>query len=310
MAAGAASDSGSRGRSRSRSRCAETAHDPPTTAPDSEAESTPSEREYARLVWLGGYGLTPGRLAGGQASSRRAAEMASLRADYTRRCLICEDSQAETTPEALVLQGLAEALDTAPQAASLHPALGAGLFNQQSAAYRLRVRWLREKLPGQVPEGRLSPDQLRSLTLQAMGNHWMSLAAACRPHTFCRVFRYEAGQLAPAPVTPRSQCLLDLLDQSSQPAPAPRELKPQPAPAPRQLGPQDSLETVSYSIDTGSLEELRQLKPQDDLQADSFSMMGSIQESESQASSGRTVITYTYSQASKTAVCGGRRPSV
>ena len=91
----------------------------------------------------------------------------------------------------------------------------------------------------------------------------------------CRVFRYEAGQLVPAPVTPRSQCLLDLLDQSSQPA-----------------------------------EELRQLKPQDDLQADSFSMMGSIQESESQASSGRTVITYTYSQASKTAVCGGRRPSV
>ena len=213
--------------------------------------------------------------------------MASLRADYTRRCLICEDSQAEATPEALGLQGLAEALDRAPQAASLHPALGAGLFNQQSAAYRLRVRWLREKLPGQVPEGRLSPDQLRSLTLQAMGTDWMSLAAACRPLTApCRVFRYEAGQLVPAPVTPRSQCLLDLLDQSSQPAPAPRELKPQPAPAPRQLGPQDSLETVSYS------------------------MMGSIQESESQASSGRTVITYTYSQASKTAVCGGRRPSV
>ena len=107
--------------------------------------------------------------------------------------------------------------------------------------------------------------------------------------------------------------MLDLLDQSSQPAPAPRELKPQPAPAPRQLGPQDSLEPVSYSIDPGSLEELRQLnqlKPQDDLKADSFSMMGSIQESESQASSGRTVITYTYSQASKTAVCGGRRPSV
>ena len=117
--------------------------------------------------------------------------MASLRADYTRRCLICEDSQAETTPEA-------------PQAASLQAE-----YYPDSAAYHMRCSWLRERLPAQVIEG---------------STDWMSLAAACRPLMApCRVFRYEAGQLAPAPVTPRSQCLLDLLDQSSQPAPAPND---------------------------------------------------------------------------------------